>query len=320
MIGGQSPRRCNRYTSIGVGEQQDERGYDMAFKSHSAETELVEIGSVGVIHYPGGQLPKTESSSTLRIELETNILHGRCAYCRRPAEPDQPLTREHLIPRARGGRRNDVRIIVPACLRCNNRRGCQELALFLILRPRRISAFLDYLQSLSSASVQQMDLRVFGELYAAVWMLSECAIRGQEWRDQLRRITGGRTLHRRRYAARRVVREAGGRLEQRRGRGLEVGEEVALFPRSEAAAALNAQLDEPLDHLTTRLLTLLSLIWQSPAQEVGREMARQLQKSDRPAEADATDSDGTILPLDGWKPRQHRNRRFRVDRRRGRAA
>ncbi|CAN5823434.1 hypothetical protein BH23GEM6_BH23GEM6_26720 [soil metagenome] len=265
-------------------------------------------------------MPKTESSSTLRSELETQILHGRCAYCRRPAEPDQPLTREHVIPRARGGRRNDVRIIVPACLRCNNRRGCQELALFLILRPRRISAFLDYLQSLSAPSIQQMDLRVFGELYAAVWMLSECSIRGQEWRDQLRRMTGGRTLHRRRYAARRVVRETGGRLEQRRGRGSVEADDVALFPTTEPASTLNAQLDEPLEQLTARLLTLLSLIWQSSAREVGQEMARQLQKSSRSAEAESTDSDGTILPLDGWKPRANRNRRFRFDRRRGRAA
>jgi hypothetical protein len=270
-------------------------------------------------------VPKTESSSALRSELERKILHGRCAYCRRPAAPDDPLTREHVIPRARGGRRNDVRIIVPACARCNSRRGCQELALFLILRPRRISAFLDYLGSLTAASIQQMDLRVFGELYAAVWMLSECASRGREWRAQLRRMAGGRTLHRRRYAARRVVRDVGGRLEQRKGVPGTSRIGGPVVPEAGAAAAMETQLEEPLEQLTARLLTLLSLVWQVSAEEVRREISRQLQISARAdaeaeAEAETGTSDGTVLPLDGWKRRRHRNRRFRVDRRRGRAA
>jgi hypothetical protein len=266
-------------------------------------------------------VPKTESSSTLRNELESKILHGRCAYCRRPAEPDQPLTREHVIPRARGGRRNDVRIIVPACARCNSRRGCQELALFLILRPRRISAFLDYLGSLTAASIQQMDLRIFGELYAAVWMLSECATRGQEWRAQLRRIVGGRTLHRRRYAARRVVRDVGGRLEQRRGRPEGGRAELALIPSGAPAASMDTQLDESLEQLTARLLALLSLVWQVSTEEVRREMARQLELTTRAsAERPVAEGDATVLPLDGWKRRRQRHRRLRVDRRRGRAA
>jgi hypothetical protein len=267
-------------------------------------------------------VPKTESSSTLRSELESKILNGRCAYCRRAAEPDQPLTREHVIPRARGGKRNDVRIIVPACFRCNSRRGCQELALFLVLRPRRISAFLDYLGSLTAASIKQVDLRVFGEIYAAVWMLSECAARGQEWRAQLRRMTGGRTLHRRRYAARRVVRDLGGRLEQRRGSAelRPLGKPVIPLPTGEDEA-LRAKLDESLERLTGRLLALLSLVWQVPADEVGREMTRQLRLSAAiMGDDESVASDGTVLPLDGWERGRQRRTRFRVDRRRGRAA
>jgi hypothetical protein len=267
-------------------------------------------------------VPKTESSSTLRSELENKILHGHCAYCRRAAEPDQPLTREHVIPRARGGRRNDVRIIVPACFRCNSRRGCQELALFLLLRPRRISAFLDHLESLTAASIKHVDLRVFGEVYAAVWMLSECASRGQEWRAQLRRMTGGRTLHRRRYAARRVVRDLGGRLEQRRGSAdvRPVAPPVIPLPTAEDDA-LRSKLDESLERLTSRLLALLSLVWQVSEDEVGREMSRQLRLSAVIMDDDdPVASDGTVLPLDGWKRRRQRRTRFRVDRRRGRAA
>ena len=132
-------------------------------------------------------MDRARGSSTLRRELEANIRGGRCVYCRRPASAEEPLTREHVIPRGEGGRRKDVRIIVPACAACNHRRGCRELCLFLLLRPRRISAFLDYLGALSPDSIQEMDLRVFAELYAAVWMLTECAERGREWREQLRR-------------------------------------------------------------------------------------------------------------------------------------
>jgi hypothetical protein len=263
-------------------------------------------------------VPKNESSSILRSELERKILHGRCAYCRRPAEPDQPLTREHVIPRARGGRRNDVRIIVPACFRCNSRRGCQELALFLVLRPRRISAFLDYLDSLTAASIQQMDLRVFGELYAAVWMLGECASRGQEWRAQLSRIIGGRMLHRRRYAARRVMRDVGGRLEQRKGTPLSGREEPSQIPRSDA---LESQLDEPLEQLTNRFLAMLSLLWQVSPEEVGRELAWQVRRSSGTAGGEeSAEAASPVVPLDGWSRRRQRSRRYRVDRRRGRAA
>lgn len=273
-------------------------------------------------------MPTSESSRVLRQELEERIRSGRCAYCRRPAEPDQPLTREHVIPRARGGRRKDVRIIVPACARCNHRRGCQELVVFLLGRPRRISAFLDHLHSLSAESVQEMDIRVFADLYAAVWMLSECAGRGREWREQLRRLCSGRTLHRRRYAARRVVGAVGGRLEGLRERGSQAGGPGCPIGAAEQPPP-RMQLDEPLEQLSSRLLGLLALMWEVSAEDVQREMARQLAKhpsaggARTPAEAGAEAAAGEdaevdgVLPLDGWK-RRTRRRRLRVDRRRGR--
>lgn len=40
---------------------------------------------------------------------------GRCAYCGRG---DVALTRDHVVPIARGGT-NDIRNIVPACMPCN---------------------------------------------------------------------------------------------------------------------------------------------------------------------------------------------------------
>lgn len=259
-------------------------------------------------------MARAQASSTLRRELEHSIRDGRCVYCRRPAAPDEPLTREHVIPQAKGGRRNDVRIIVPACASCNHRRGCQELALFLLQRPRRISAFLDYLGTLSPDSIQQMDLRVFAELYAAVWMLGECAQRGAEWRAQLRRICSGRTLHRRRYAARRVVGAVSGRLEQRRSRGELRGPGCPLPAPDPSTGRM--QLEEPLGTLLSRLMGVLSQAWQVPAEEVRRELAREVDGAAGRADAEAAE-DPAVLRLDGWK-RRRRSRRIRVDRRGGR--
>lgn len=267
---------------------------------------------------------RSESSTALRQELERQIESGQCAYCRAHASPGRPLTREHVIPRARGGRRKDVRIIVPACSRCNHSRGCQELVLFLLARPRRISAFLDYLTTLSPQGIQQMDLRVFAELYAAVWILTECAARGATWRDQLRRLASGRTLHRRRHAARRVVGEVGGRLETMRARGVQRGGPSCLLP-VEAAVARVPQLGEPLERLGCRLLGVLALVWEVSAEDVQHELERHLRgivdglDSPEPDEAEDADADAAVVRLDRWKPRARR-RRTRVDARRGRGA
>lgn len=197
--------------------------------------------------------------------------------------------------------------------------------MFLLGRPRRISAFLDYLQSLSPESVQGMDLRVFAELYAAVWMLNESAGRGREWRDQLQRLCTGRTLHRRRYAARRVVGAVGGRMESLRERGSQRGGPSCPIGVAEEPAP-RMHLDEPLQQLSARLLGLLALLWEVSAEDVQREMARQLEREpgraflagapDPDQEDDGTDL-GDVLPLDRWK-RRTRRRRLRVDRRRGR--
>ena len=256
-------------------------------------------------------MARSESSSALRTELERAIKSGHCAYCRRPGSPENPLTREHVIPRAKGGGRKDVRIIVPACARCNHRRGCRELVLFLLLRPRRISAFLDHLASLSPESVRQLDLRVFAELYAAIWILGESANHGSEWRSHLRRICSGRTLHRRRYAARRMVGAVGGRLESMKERD----ESPASTPAPEPAEGVSPSppLDEPMDRLNARLLALLSLAWQTSAGEIRRQLSLQHRQGAIPG--DAAEDDG-VVRLDGWR-RRHR-RRVRVDGRRGR--
>ena len=262
----------------------------------------------------------------LQRELEHRIKTGRCVYCRAPAAPDRPLTREHVIPRARGGRRKDARIIVPACARCNQRRGCQEVVLFLLARPRRILAFLDYLSTLPPDTVRQIDVRVFAELYAAVWLLSESASMGETWRTQLRRLCAGRRLHRRRYAARRIMTAASVRIERARERAAALAGPSCPLP-----GALGLDDGRHADTIARGMATLigtLSMVWEAPAEQVFEELERERRRAPRAAGrpagrpaplAEAPDEDEAegVVSLDGWK-RRGRRRRYRVDSRGGR--
>ncbi|HEX2189522.1 MAG TPA: HNH endonuclease [Longimicrobiaceae bacterium] len=270
---------------------------------------------------------KHERSGALRKELEHRIKNGRCAYCRAAAVPEKPLTREHVIPRARGGRRKDLRIIVPACARCNQRRGCQEVVLFLLARPRRISAFLEYLATLPAEAIQEIDRRIFAELYAALWLLRECASHGRDWRLQAERLCSGRRLHRRRYAARRVILAVEGRLERVRERAAHPEGPSCLLPALAEERAVHRMERSCGDQLAT-LVSLLSVVWEVSAERVGDELARELRRPDRAAPdawpAGAGDADEEdeprVVSLDRWRRRGTRRRRGRVDARRGRGA
>jgi hypothetical protein len=271
-----------------------------------------------------------ERSGALRRELEHRIKNGQCVYCRAPAVPDNPLTREHVIPRARGGRRRDLRIIVPACARCNQRRGCQEIVPFLLARPRRISAFLEYLSTLPSEAIQEIDRRVFAELYAALWLLRECAAHGAAWRSHAEHLCSGRRLHRRRYAARRVILAVEGRLERVRERGSHPEGPSCLLPERREARAVH-RIERSCEELLASLVSLLSVVWSVAAERVGDELGRELRRPDRPGPAHARLFDdeepgeegedaAAVVSLDGWRRRAPRRRRARVDSRRGRGA
>jgi hypothetical protein len=273
-------------------------------------------------------------SGALQRELEERIRSGSCVYCRAPAAPDRPLTREHVIPRARGGRRKDLRIIVPACASCNHRRGSQEIVLFLLARPRRITAFLDYLGTLPPETVRQTDLRVFAELYAALWLLVDSASAvGPAWRERLRHLCAGRRLHRRRYAARRIVAAVGSRLERGRDRAAIAEGPSCLMPGAVRPPA-PPRLDATLARAMATLVGTLSLAWEVSAERVLEELERERGKS-RPLPARQPDRAGPrsaahdemddasveadgVLSLDGWKRRKGRRRRTRVDQRGGR--
>ncbi len=267
------------------------------------------------------------SGGSLRRELEHRIRNGRCVYCRAPAAPDRPLTREHVIPQARGGRRKDARIIVPACADCNHRRGCQEVVLFLLARPGRILAFLEYLSTLSPDTVRQIDVRVFAEVYAAVWLLAESSAGGEPWRTQVRRLCAGRRLHRRRYAARRIVTAAAVRIERARDRHA-VAAPSCLLPVSMGMDA--GRHAATLGRGLATLIGTLSLVWDAPAEQVLRELERERHRAHRTAEPrrarpgagpvsdDEGDEDEKVVSLDGWKRRRGRKRRVRVDPRGGR--
>jgi hypothetical protein len=267
-----------------------------------------------------------ERSGVLRRELEHRIKNGRCVYCRAPSVPDNPLTREHVIPRARGGRRKDLRIIVPACARCNQRRGCQEIVLFLLARPRRISAFLDYLATLPEEAVREIDLRVFAELYAALWLLRECAAHGRDWRAHAARLCSGRRLHRRRHAARRVMVALEGRLERVRERAAQPEGPSCLLP-AQAEARTMHRVERSCEQLLASLVSLLSVVWEVSAERVDDELSRELRRPGtlppgfrlRDAEGEAREDGSAVVSLDGWRKRGRR-RRPRVDARRGRGA
>lgn len=256
-----------------------------------------------------------EGRGALRNELELRIRTGRCVYCRAPAAPDRPLTREHVIPRARGGRRKDSRIIVPACAECNHRRGSQEVVLFLLARPRRIAAFLDYLHHLPAETVRELDPRVFAELYAAVWLLAESAAWGGAWRERLRHLCSGRRLHRRRYAARRIVAAVGDRLHRGRARSRALYVAGPSCPLPELAGG--SPLVGTLAPAVAALVGALSMLWDAPAQRVAEELERErLQLSEAPPEAVEEDAAG-VVSLDRWR-RGSARRRSRVDYRGGR--
>jgi hypothetical protein len=261
------------------------------------------------------------SRGTLHRELEHRIRTGRCVYCRAPAAPDRPLTREHVIAQARGGRRKDPRIIVPACARCNHSRGCQEVVIFLLARPARILAFLEYLATLPPATVRELDVRVFAELYAAVWLLADGVGGRESWRRQLARLRAGRRLHRRRYAARRIVSAVAVRIERARDR---LPQDAA--PACPLPAALGVGAGR---HATTvarglaALIGTLALLWEAPADRILEELERERRRAYRapPDEGEhggAVTEEGIVVSLDGWRRRTGRRRRLRSDPRRGR--
>lgn len=250
---------------------------------------------------------RNDRSGALRRELEHRIQTGRCVYCRAPAAPDRPLTREHVIPRSRGGQRRDTRIIVPACARCNQRRGCQEVVLFLLARPRRIAAFLDYLHTLPPDTVRELDLRVFAELYAAVWLLGESAGSGEAWRERLRHLCSGRRLHRRRYAARRIMSAVGVRLERTRERVQEAQGPGCPLPGT----------NTPAGTIDATLIGALSVLWDVPAERVAEELDRERRRSVSRNRDRVEEEEPGVVSLDGWR-RRGRRRKPRVDQRGGR--
>ena len=185
--------------------------------------------------------------------------------------------------------------------------------------------------------MRQIDVRVFAELYAAVWLLSESASGGATWRSHLRHLCAGRRLHRRRYAARRIVTAAGVRIERARERAA-----AHQGPSCPMPAALRMEDDgRHADTIARGMATLigtLSMVWEAPAEQVFDELERERRRAHRTAgdrragrpepvveavyqgEKDEFGYEGEgVVSLDGWKRRRRgRRRRYRVDPRGGR--
>lgn len=58
-----------------------------------------------------------------------HIDKGRCYYCDKPLS-HRTYTRDHIIPKFRGGCNNDINI-VPACTKCNTLKGHKLLTEFI---------------------------------------------------------------------------------------------------------------------------------------------------------------------------------------------
>ncbi len=76
-----------------------------------------------------------------------------CMYCGKPF-PDSELTRDHIVPLARGGK-NKWTNVVAACRRCNNHKGChlpEECDMRLIAVPYRPNR-AEYLAMINSRRI-----------------------------------------------------------------------------------------------------------------------------------------------------------------------
>jgi hypothetical protein len=75
-------------------------------------------------------MPRKQRRGLRQLIKLRRRFNGRCFYCRVPMTlPGEPrsskhtrITREHLIPRSKGGRSNSDNIVA-ACFRCNIRKG-----------------------------------------------------------------------------------------------------------------------------------------------------------------------------------------------------
>ena len=190
---------------------------------------------------------------------------GRCAYCGAAGSERSPLTREHAIPRSRGGRRRDPGVIVPACVACNRRRGAQPLPLFLLAAPARIARLIDHFLDLPVDALRAVDPRVFADLLAVVWLREPAA-------DRPGRPLSPRAVQRRRRSARRALEALAVSLPRERGRARARPEP----PRLQRARP-DGSLPPPHD-IIRGLAVLLAPIWDVPPGRVHERLVEELDR------------------------------------------
>jgi 5-methylcytosine-specific restriction endonuclease McrA len=83
-------------------------------------------------------------------EKAISFFGHKCAYCTKPFGGDILATRDHVVPKTRGGKTN-IHNLVPSCLRCNSEKGHKVVGDFAnIAAMYRIK---DYMTSVSTASM-----------------------------------------------------------------------------------------------------------------------------------------------------------------------
>lgn len=112
----------------------------LQFYAREVRTPAASFPLPAVIRLPGwvDRVPQALALSRRNVLLRDGHV---CAYCG-SAEPGQPLTIDHVVPRSRGGR-NTWDNVVAACGPCNRRKGDRtpdEAGLVLRVPPRAPSA------------------------------------------------------------------------------------------------------------------------------------------------------------------------------------
>lgn len=87
------------------------------------------------MHFPWST-PSFRLALTGKRALVWAKSHGRCWYCGERLRIET-FHVDHVVPRARGGGGELVNL-VPACIRCNLRKGARDLETFRALEARRL--------------------------------------------------------------------------------------------------------------------------------------------------------------------------------------
>jgi hypothetical protein len=103
-----------------------------------------------------------------RVALSNSTLFGRdrnvCAYCGNYFPNNKHLSREHIIPKSKGGLDNWMNVVT-ACIACNTKKGCKtlkEARMELLYVPYKPNHYEHLLLQGRNISIDQMEYLISG--------------------------------------------------------------------------------------------------------------------------------------------------------------